>query len=68
MGGGGSGCTGCTNWDIQTSWIMSEELLYVEALIPPDNFAMVCKGVYRSAFPTKKNFPFLERLKLKSVL
>ncbi|KAI9358278.1 tyrosine phosphatase family-domain-containing protein [Zopfochytrium polystomum] len=39
-----------------------------EELIPCENFALVCKGVYRSAFPKKKNFPFLKRLRLKSVL
>jgi len=39
-----------------------------EELIPPDNFALVSKGIYRSAFPKKKNFPFLKKLKLKSVL
>ena len=35
---------------------------------PPDNFAMVWKGVYRSGYPTKKNFDFLSRLGLRSVL
>ncbi|KXS14157.1 protein-tyrosine phosphatase [Gonapodya prolifera JEL478] len=37
-------------------------------LIPMENFALVCKGVYRSAFPKKKNFPFMKKLGLKSVL
>ena len=35
---------------------------------PPDNFALVSKGVYRSSFPTKKNFTFVSRLGLRSVL
>ena len=35
---------------------------------PPENFAMVWKGVYRSGYPTKKNFSFLERLGLRSVV
>lgn len=39
-----------------------------EELIPPENFALVCRGVYRSAFPKKKNFPFLKKLKLKSMM
>jgi tyrosine-protein phosphatase SIW14 len=39
-----------------------------EELNPPENFALVCSGVYRSAFPLKKNFPFLKKLRLKSVL
>ncbi|KAI8617712.1 tyrosine phosphatase family-domain-containing protein [Chytriomyces sp. MP71] len=29
---------------------------------------MVCKGVYRSGFPKKKNFGFLKKLRLKSIL
>ena len=40
----------------------------IEELIPPDNFALVCRGVYRSAFPKKKNFPFLKKLKFKSIM
>ena len=39
-----------------------------EILVPPSNFAMVESGIYRSGFPKKKNFPFLKRLGLKSVL
>ena len=36
--------------------------------MPPANFALVCKGVYRSGFPKKRNFPFLRKLGIKSVL
>jgi tyrosine-protein phosphatase SIW14 len=36
--------------------------------IPPLNFAMVAKGVYRSGYPNPKNFPFLKKLGLKSIL
>jgi len=39
-----------------------------EELVPPANFALVCKGVYRSGFPKKRNFPFLRKLGIKSVL
>ncbi|KAM0751613.1 protein-tyrosine phosphatase [Meredithblackwellia eburnea MCA 4105] len=39
-----------------------------EALLPPQNFAMVSSFVYRSSFPARKNFPFLRSLGLKSVL
>eukprot|EP00833_Pecoramyces_ruminatium_P013500 jgi/Orpsp1_1/1187532/evm.model.d7180000058431.1 len=39
-----------------------------EELIPMENFSMVSKGVYRGAFPKKKNFPFLKKLGLKSIL
>ena len=37
-------------------------------LVPPDNFAMVWRGVYRSGYPTKRNFAFLRQLGLRSVL
>ncbi|KAJ3324677.1 hypothetical protein HDU76_013360 [Blyttiomyces sp. JEL0837] len=39
-----------------------------EEMIPCENFNLVCKGVYRSAFPKKKNFPFLKKLGLRSIL
>jgi tyrosine-protein phosphatase SIW14 len=39
-----------------------------EPLIPTENFAMVAKGIYRSSFPKRKNFSFLKKLGLKSVL
>jgi len=37
-------------------------------LVPPDNFALVFPGVYRSSFPKRKNFDFLRKLNLKTVL
>jgi hypothetical protein len=39
-----------------------------EDLVPPENFATVSSGVYRSGFPMKKNFRFMETLRLKTVL
>ncbi|NP_001130476.1 tyrosine specific protein phosphatase family protein [Zea mays] len=44
--------------------VSAEELL----LVPPLNFAMVDHGVYRSGFPDASNLPFLETLRLRSVL
>ena len=38
-----------------------------ELLLPPQNFSMVCHGVYRSSYPTKKNFSFLSFLGLKTI-
>jgi len=35
---------------------------------PLENFTLVCRGVYRSSFPKKKNFAFMKKLGLKSVL
>ncbi|KAJ3224341.1 hypothetical protein HK099_008585 [Clydaea vesicula] len=40
----------------------------VEELNPMENFTMVANGIYRSAFPKKKNFSFLKKLGLKSIL
>nr|XP_051186413.1 probable tyrosine-protein phosphatase DSP4 isoform X1 [Lolium perenne] len=37
-------------------------------LVPPLNFAMVDHGVYRSGFPDASNLPFLESLRLRSIL
>ncbi|WWC65783.1 uncharacterized protein I303_108405 [Kwoniella dejecticola CBS 10117] len=39
-----------------------------EDLVPPENFALVSKGVYRSGFPKKRNFGFMQTLRLKTVL
>lgn len=39
-----------------------------DVLIPPDNFALVEPGIYRSGFPGKKHFPFLRTLGLRTVL
>lgn len=37
-------------------------------LIPPENFAIVEDGLYRSGQPTELNFPFLQRLGLRSLI
>ncbi|WWC73742.1 uncharacterized protein I206_107714 [Kwoniella pini CBS 10737] len=39
-----------------------------EDLVPPENFSLVSKGVYRSGFPKKRNFEFMKTLRLKTVL
>ncbi|KAI9344394.1 tyrosine phosphatase family-domain-containing protein [Obelidium mucronatum] len=46
-------------------WLRQDE---EEIINPMENFSLVVKGVYRSAFPKKKNFSFLKKLKLKSIL
>jgi len=33
-----------------------------------ENFSMVAPGIYRSSFPKKKNYAFLKRLKIRSIL
>lgn len=38
------------------------------ALIPPFRFSTVQQGLYRGSYPTLKNFRFLQRLNLKSVI
>ncbi|KAF5474889.1 hypothetical protein F2P56_006742 [Juglans regia] len=39
-----------------------------ELLVPPLNFAMVDKGIYRSGFPDSANFGFLKSLRLRSII
>jgi hypothetical protein len=37
-------------------------------LVPPLNFAMVEEGVYRSAYPTEANVPFLRHIGIRNVV
>ncbi|RNC36976.1 putative tyrosine phospatase-like protein, partial [Trypanosoma cruzi] len=37
-------------------------------LVPPFRFAMVEEGVYRGAYPTLRNFPFLRGLGLRTIV
>jgi hypothetical protein len=37
-------------------------------LVPPSNFACIDRGIYRASFPKKKNFAFLKRLGLKTIV
>lgn len=39
-----------------------------DEVFPPENFAMVEPGVYRSGFPIRRNFTFLARLGLRTIL
>ncbi|KAI8092289.1 tyrosine phosphatase family-domain-containing protein [Gilbertella persicaria] len=57
------------NWSVLDSFNVQDDTeMFEEALIPPENFNMVCEHIYRSSFPKKKHYKFLEKLKLKSVL
>lgn len=38
------------------------------ALIPPINYGVVEEGVYRSGMPNELNFPFLEKLQIRTLL
>ena len=37
-------------------------------LVPPLQFSLVAPNIYRSGYPNKKNFPFLKKLRLKSII
>ncbi|WOL18729.1 hypothetical protein Cni_G27526 [Canna indica] len=37
-------------------------------LIPPFNFGVVDRGIYRSGFPASENLPFLKTLNLRSIV
>ena len=39
-----------------------------KVLVPPINFSLVSRGVYRSGHPNRKNFPFLLGLSLKTII
>ncbi|PKI82343.1 protein-tyrosine-phosphatase [Malassezia vespertilionis] len=39
-----------------------------EMVVPPLNFDMVAPGVYRSGHPNERNFGFLKRLQLRSIV
>ncbi|KAH8604184.1 putative Tyrosine phosphatase family [Trypanosoma vivax] len=39
-----------------------------EPLVPTINFAMVCPGVYRSGYPTRKNYRFILALGLRTII
>jgi len=39
-----------------------------DMFVPPLNFSMVDNGVYRSGFPDKSNFTFLQTLGLRSII
>ncbi|KAF9582391.1 hypothetical protein BGW38_000266 [Lunasporangiospora selenospora] len=54
--------------DVISAPQIPETLSYPEDLCPPDNFNMVSTWIYRSSFPKKKNFSFLKKLGLKSIL
>ncbi|CAG8508236.1 1473_t:CDS:2 [Acaulospora morrowiae] len=56
------------SWPSAPSANEEHQHLYEEELIPPDNFTMISTWVYRSSFPKKKNFAFLKKLGLRSIL
>ena len=39
-----------------------------DLLVPPVNFSLVAKGIYRGSYPNQQNFSFLKHLELKSIL
>ena len=47
---------------------MKEEKEDSIVYIPPINFGMVSPGIYRSGFPNKKNFDFLKKIKIKTII
>ncbi|EPZ33600.1 protein-tyrosine phosphatase [Rozella allomycis CSF55] len=48
--------------------VTEEDSSFQIDLYPPENFSLVCPGVYRSSFPKKRHFPFIKKLKLKSIV
>ncbi|CAG8557238.1 16061_t:CDS:1 [Acaulospora colombiana] len=56
------------SWSTASSSGEEHHIPYEEELVPPDNFTMISTWVYRSSFPKKKNFAFLKKLGLRSIL
>ena len=44
------------------------QAIHEELLVPPVNFALVAKGIYRGSYPNTSNFSFLKHLELKTIL
>eukprot|EP01018_Ginkgo_biloba_P029470 Gb_03231 [translate_table: standard] len=65
----GAGGTGCNDQGVRERELLPpQQEGYNERFVPPLNFAMVDKRVYRSGLPNNKNFPFLETLQLSSIM
>ncbi len=47
---------------------MSSSSAPTDLMIPPLNFSILARGLYRSGYPNKRNHTFLKKLKLKSIL
>ena len=54
--------------EMETNFKVTEEEEREEFLIPPRNFGMVDRGIYRSEFPETRNVTFLDSLHLRSIL
>jgi tyrosine-protein phosphatase SIW14 len=39
-----------------------------DIVIPPSNFSLVARGVYRGSYPNFRNYTFLQTLQLRSIL
>lgn len=48
--------------------MMVELVKEPQVLIPPINFSMVAPGVYRSGYPNSRNFPFLKKIGIRTVV
>lgn len=48
--------------------LQKSEITEKEQYVPPLNFSLVEDSIYRSGFPMPINYPFLEQLKLKTII
>ncbi|KAJ3305865.1 hypothetical protein HDV03_000974 [Kappamyces sp. JEL0829] len=49
-------------------WLPNFPKMQQKVLVPPLNFSIVQTGIYRSGYPNTKNFEFLSKLGLKTVI
>lgn len=54
--------------DVYSHLYMKAHLPKTIQYVPPLNFSLVEDGIYRSGFPMPINYPFLERLELKTII
>ena len=47
---------------------MLEQTTKPSIFVPPLNFSIIQDGIFRSGYPNKKNFEFLKKLELKSIV
>ncbi|PWY98367.1 hypothetical protein BCV70DRAFT_202145 [Testicularia cyperi] len=52
----------------QTAEVGTDVLQSTAIVVPPLNFNMVSRGIYRSGHPNERNFEFMRRLNLKSIM
>jgi len=54
--------------EVEYGYLQVAQVSHSRLLIPPLNFSLVNKGVYRSGYPNKRNFAFLETIGIRTFI